>query len=84
VNYHMIQASQAKIANLDDDARNNKRRVLVLDLSDDQVKGLARVKKENGQWVAADDDRRATPRRDAPPERAPSAPPSQPDTRPRQ
>jgi hypothetical protein len=85
VNYHIIPASQAKIANLGDDTRNKKGRVLVLDMSDDQVKSLARVKKDNGQWVAADDDRRAAPeRRGTPPERAPSAPPSQPDNRPRQ
>lgn len=85
VSYYIIPASQAKIANLDDDTRNKKGRVLVLDMSDEQVKTLARVKKENGQWVAADDDRRAAPeRRGTPPERSPSAPPSQPENRPRQ
>jgi hypothetical protein len=85
VNYHILPASQAKIANLDDNPRDKKGRVVVLDLSDDQVKALARVKKENGQWVAVDDDRRSAPeRRATPPERSPSAPPSQPDTRPRQ
>ncbi len=80
VNYHMVPANQIKVANLDESARDRKSRVVVLDLSDDQMKAIPRVTKENGTWVpAADADRRA-----APPDRAPSAPPSQPNTRPRQ
>ena len=82
VNYHMIQAKQAKIANLDDTGRDKKSRVVVLDLSEDQVKALPRVTKENGQWVAATDDRRTAPQRGtSPPERAPAAPPSKPAER---
>lgn len=83
VNYHIVPASQVKLANLSDNVRDKKSRVLVLDLSEDQVKALPRVTKESGQWVAADDDKRPAPGRASPPDRAPSAPPSQPD-RPRQ
>jgi PRC-barrel domain protein len=85
VHYHKIPVNQVKVAHLSDNVRDKKSRVLVLDLSDEQVKALPRVTKESGQWVAADDDRRPAPdRRTSPPERAPSAPPTQPDGRPRQ
>jgi hypothetical protein len=82
VNYHMVPAKQVKVANLDDTGRDKKSRVLVLDLSADQVKAIPRVTKENGEWVAASDDRRTTPNRSAaPPDRAPAAPPSKPAER---
>jgi hypothetical protein len=83
VNYHMVPAKQVKIANLDDTGRDKKSRVLVLDLSADQMKAIPRVTKENGEWVATSDDRRTTTpdRRTAPPDRAPAAPPSTPAER---
>jgi hypothetical protein len=82
----MVPASQVKVANLDDDLNKKKSRVLVLDISDEQAKALPRVTKRNGAWTpVGDSDRRAAPdRRATPPERAPSAPPSAPDARPRQ
>lgn len=79
VNYHMVPAKQVKVANLDDTGRDKKSRVLVLDLSEDQVKAIPRVTKENGEWVPVADDRRTTPNRSpTPPDRAPAAPPTKP------
>ncbi len=80
VNYHMVPAKEVKVANLDDTGRDKKGRVLVLDLSEDQVKAIPRVTKENGEWVTVADDRRSTTpnRSTTPPDRAPAAPPSKP------
>lgn len=73
VNYHMVPVKQAKVANLDDEADDKKGRVLVLDLSDDQMKAIPRVTKEKGAWIPVAGDRRT-----APPDRTPSAAPSRP------
>jgi hypothetical protein len=77
ISHHMVPAAQAKVATLTDDGRTARNIVVVLDKTDEQVKAIPRVKKERGQWVAFEDDGRASP-----PGASPSAPPSREPTKP--
>jgi hypothetical protein len=61
VHYHMIPANQSKVATSPTMARRPWHWLVVVNMTDEQFKAIPRVKKERGQWVAFEDDRRATP-----------------------
>ncbi|MCW5773682.1 MAG: hypothetical protein KIT16_18715, partial [Rhodospirillaceae bacterium] len=76
VSYYRVALDKVKVAApTDSDGRARRTgRIVVLDMTDEQVKALPKVEKENGGWVAAGDDERKSP-----PPAAPGAPKSQPD-----
>ena len=73
--HYMIAADKVKVATLDDDGRMSRNRIVVIDMTADQIKGMPRLRRERGQWIA--DDRTTPPSANPPADRAPAAPPRQ-------
>ena len=70
VSHYLVAADKVKIANVDDAGHTARSRVVVIDMTDEQIKTMPRVKKDSGHWVAIADGHTM------PPAAAPSAPPS--------
>lgn len=76
VSYYQVSLDKLKIA-VPTDANGRVRasgRIVVLDMTEEQMTALPKVEKDDGVWIAAGDDRNASP-----PATAPGAPKSRPD-----
>jgi hypothetical protein len=68
VSYYMLPANQVKVALTTDDGRVARDRIVVVEMSAEQLEASPKVTKDNGIWTAQDGERR-------PPATAPGAPP---------
>jgi hypothetical protein len=71
--YYEIAPDKAKVATLDaTGTRDLDNRIIVLDMSEQQVDGMPKVTKEEGRWIGAADQGR-----ERPPSATPAAPPTE-------
>jgi hypothetical protein len=76
--HYMVTADKVKIAMLDDTGRTSRSRIVVIDMTPDQIKAMPKLRRERGQWMT--DDRTAPPSvapGSPPTDRAPAPPPRQ-------
>jgi hypothetical protein len=64
--HYMVAADKVKVATLDDDGRKSRSRIVVIDMTPDQIKSMPKLRRVRGQWIT---DERTTPPATNPPPR---------------